>query len=77
MKPTKATIVRTIVLLIALTNQLLVSIGKNPFPFADETISEFLSLAFAIGAAVVSWWKNNSFTKAAITADDYMKKLKK
>ena len=29
-----------------------------------------------VAAALVSWWKNNSFTPEAIEADDYFYKLK-
>ena len=28
-------------------------------------------------AALVAWWKNNSFTPEAIEADDFMARLKK
>lgn len=71
------TIIRTIVLALTLINQALVYSGKNPLPFADTEIYEFLSLAATIGAAIWTWWKNNSFTKAAIRADSYMHELKK
>ena len=35
-----------------------------------------LSQAAAILAAVWSWWKNNSFTKEAIKADEYLEDLR-
>ena len=38
MKVTKETIIRTIILLIALVNQVLTSFGKNPLPFSDDQI---------------------------------------
>lgn len=70
------TIVRLIVLLIALINQLLVAIGKSPLPFENETVTEFVSVLITVLAAVWAWWKNNSFTKAAIEADEIMKQKK-
>lgn len=63
------TIARTIVLALALINQILVACGVNTIPLADETVTEFITLAITIGSAIVAWWKNNSFTKAAIEAD--------
>ncbi len=76
MKITKETIIRTIILAIALTNQILTSTGKNPLPFAEETIYEFITLGATICAAACAWWKNNSFTKEALTADEYLKELR-
>lgn len=70
------TIVRLIVLLIALINQLLVAIGKSPLPFENETVTEFVSVLITVLAAAWAWWKNNSFTKAAIEADEIMKQKK-
>ena len=34
------------------------------------------AVPLAVAAALVSWWKNNSFTPEAIEADDYFYKLK-
>ena len=70
------TIIRTIVLALTMINQVLVFSGKNPLPFADTEVYEFLSLAASICAGLWNWWKNNSFTSAAIKADRYMTKLK-
>lgn len=76
MKISKETIIRTIILLAALVNQVLTAMGKNPLPFSDEMIYEAVTLAATIGASAWSWWKNNSFTSAAIVADKYMHSLK-
>lgn len=70
------TIVRLIVLLIALINQLLVAVGKSPLPFENETVNEFVSALVTVLAAAWAWWKNNSFTKEAIEADEIMKQKK-
>lgn len=77
MKVSKETIIRTIVLVVALVNQILTSLGKNPLPFSDDLIYEFATLAVTIGASAWAWWKNNSFTQEAITADHYKDSLKK
>lgn len=70
------TIVRTIVLIVALINTVLTGIGKNPLPFSDEQVYNIVSNAATVIASLWAWWKNNSFTKNAIAADEYMKELK-
>lgn len=72
----KETIIRTIVLIVALINQGLIVAGKNPLPFADEQITELLSYLFTIAASLWAWWKNNSFTQHAIKADEVLARLK-
>ena len=76
MKITASTVARTVVLAIALANQILTASGINPLPFAEETVYELLTALFTLGAAAVAWWKNNSFSKEAIKADEYMNELK-
>ena len=76
MKISASTVARTVVLAIALVNQILTAVGLNPLPFAEETVYELLTAVFTLGAAAVAWWKNNSFTDEAIAADAYMNKLK-
>lgn len=70
------TIIRTVVLALALVNQILTVMGCSPLPLADEEVSELLSLVFTTAASLWAWWKNNSFTTAAIQADAYMTALK-
>lgn len=76
MKIKTDTIIRTVVLLVALVNQILESTGHSVLPITDDQVSEFLTLAFTIGASIWAWWKNNSFTKSAIEADEILKQLK-
>lgn len=71
----KDTIIRTIVLIVALINQALTLAGKNPLPFENEEVTEFLSYIFTVGASLWAWWKNNSFTKNAIQADEVLAQL--
>lgn len=73
---TKDTIIRTVVLAVALINQMLTVFGKNPLPFSDEAIYEALSLTATVGASLWAWWKNNSFTSHAAEADRYLAALR-
>ena len=72
----KDTIIRTIVLVLALVNQILTSTGHSVIPISDEQVTEIISLVFTIGASLWTWWKNNSFTKNAIEADNVLNELK-
>ena len=68
------TIVRTVALLFALVNQVLTMAGKAPLPFTNEEIAEGFSMVLTVGASLWAWWKNNSFTQAAIEADEQLHK---
>lgn len=70
------TIIRTVVLVLALANQILTATGHSVIPISDEQVSEIITLAVTIGASVWAWWKNNSFTKEAIYADETMREMK-
>lgn len=72
----KTTIIRTVLLLVALINLILNAAGKNTLPFTNEEISEAIATIFTVLTALSAWWKNNSFTKEAIVADEYMESLK-
>lgn len=71
-----STIARTGVLIFALLNQVLTILGYNPLPWSDEQAYEGFTLLLTVGAALWTWWKNNSFTAEAIEADNILKKLK-
>lgn len=73
---TTGTIIRTLLLLLALGNQILCILGLSPIPIDDETIIEFVTTGAVIITSVMAFWKNNSFTKEAIAADVQMRKLK-
>lgn len=73
MKVSKETIVRTVVLFVALLNTVLNACGKNPLPFSDDEVYAGVSAVVATVAAVWAWWKNNSFTAAAVKADEVLK----
>lgn len=65
---------RTVALIFALINQVLVISGYNPLPFTDEEFGQAMSMVLTIGASLWAWWKNNSFTQAAIAADEQIRK---
>ena len=73
----KGTIVRTVVLAVALVNQGLTISGRNPLPFTNEEVGQGVSMVLTVGASLWAWWKNNSFTQAAITADEHLRDLRK
>lgn len=76
MKISKGTIIRTVCLILAIINNALALWGKSPLPIDNEMVTEVISFAFTVAASLVAWWKNNSFTTAAIEADEYMKERK-
>lgn len=73
----KDTIIRSIVLIIALFNQGLAIFGKEAFPVTEDMVYQGVSLGATISSSVWAWWKNNSFTKNAIEADKILARLKK
>ena len=76
MKVKSETIIRTIVLILALVNQVLAIYGKDKIPITEDEVYQLITLAATIGSALWAWWKNNSFTQPAIKADEYMEKLR-
>jgi len=71
-----STIVRTIVLVIAVLNQVLTMAGKNPLPFSEDELYLGLTNVFTVAATIWGWWKNSSITPAAIQADEIMSAIK-
>lgn len=69
----KGTLTRTVLLWLAIINQILTALNINPLPLDDATVSTLITTVFALWA----WWKNNSFTKHAKMADQYLKEAKK
>ena len=73
---TPGTIVRTILLAVALVNQILTFLGKPLIYIDNAQLSELVALVFSIVTTVVAWWKNNSFTEAARAGDAVMHGIK-
>lgn len=70
-----ATMTRTAVLILALANQILSATGHSPIPVDDAQLEQLISTGMTVGAAIWVWWENNSFTKEAIAADNYLESL--
>ena len=77
MKIKTETIIRTIVLILALVNQVLAIMGKGQIPITEDEVYQLVTLLITIGSALWAWWKNNSFTLPALKADEYLEKLRK
>ena len=75
-KISAGTIARTIILLLALINQCLSMAGVSPLPIEDEQGETIITTAWTVIAALIAWWKNNSFTQAALEGDKLMHTLK-
>ena len=70
------TITRTAVLLLALTNQILSACGKPVLPIESATVEQLVTAGITTVTALIAWWKNNSFTAAALEADKTFDRLK-
>ena len=70
------TIARTAVLLLALTNQILSACGKPILPIESATVEQLVTAGITTVAALIAWWKNNSFTQAALAADEVYEQKK-
>lgn len=75
-KISAGTLTRTAVLGLALANQLLSAAGKPLLPIESAQLEQMISTGFTVGATLAAWWKNNSFTAAAIEGDKRMNSLK-
>ena len=77
MKIKTETIIRTIVLILALANQVLAIYGKDKIPITEDEVYQLVTLIVTVVTSLWAWWKNNSFTQPAIKADEYMEMLRK
>ena len=76
MKIDKSTIIRLILLIVALINVYLEMTGRGILPIDEELVSELVSFGFLVVTSVVGYWKNNSYTQNAIKADEFLKRLR-
>ena len=77
MKITSGTLARTIILALALINQILSMCGIAVLPIEDAQVETIVTTLWTVIAAVVAWWKNNSFTAPAIEADKALREAGK
>lgn len=76
LKISAGTVARTACLLLALTNQVLSACGKPVLPIESQTVEQLVTAGITTVAALVAWWKNNSFTTAALEADKTYENVK-
>lgn len=70
------TIARTACLLLALANQVLSALGKPVLPIESATVEQLVTAGITTVTALIAWWKNNSFTTAALEANKTFDRLK-
>lgn len=75
-KITKGTIIRTIAFAVVLLNMVLKALGKPLIEYDEGTVMYWLEYIIEIAVIIVTFWKNNSFSPAAIKADEFLKELK-
>lgn len=63
---------RLILMVISLVNMALAAAGKAPIPADYNEIYTIVSIVFSVLVGISAYWKNNSFTEAAQTADKYL-----
>lgn len=76
MTRSKATVVRTIMLVLTIINDILIFRGKSPINIDESTVYQIVSILATILVPIWTWWKNNSITRHAKKADEYLDKLK-
>lgn len=76
MNITAGTIARTIILALALINQVLSVTGHPVLPIEDAQVETLVTTGWTVIAAMIAWWKNNSFTSAAKAGDEVMRQEK-
>lgn len=76
MKISKSTITRTICVIIVLINVILEKMGVDLIDTNESEVAMFVETFVELAVIVVGFWKNNSFSPAAIRADELMKELR-
>lgn len=76
MKVSKSTIIRTIVLALVLINMILKAFGVDPLGISESQVASAVELIIEVGSIVAAWWYNNSYSKNALKAQEYLEKLR-
>ena len=76
MKISKSTIVRTILVLLVIINFILERMGLDIIPTDEHFILMLVETLIEVAIVLVGFWKNNSFSKKAIKADEFLKQLR-
>ena len=51
-------------------------LGKPVLPIESATVEQLVTAGITTITALIAWWKNNSFTAAALEADKTFDRLK-
>ena len=73
---TPGTVARTLILALALINQILTASGHSIIAVSDDDINTLITTGFTVVSALLAWWKNNSFTRPALKADVVLREEK-
>lgn len=76
MNNTVKKIIRVALLILALLNIVLASVGLSPIDLDNATLTNFINDGFAIVMALWSCWKNCSVTKPHLQADEIAHAIK-
>lgn len=68
--------VSVLLFLISMVNYVLTYFGQPIIQIADEKLELFVNAALAVVFGLYPLWKNNSFTKVAQLADDFMNAMR-
>lgn len=69
----KNSLIRTIVLALALLNQILVAAGKSPIPIEDGTVELLISTGFTVVVSIWTWWKNNYISSKGLKQKEVLR----
>lgn len=73
----KSTVVRTILLIVAIINKFLTTKGMGFNLIVSEEAADLTADVFLSVISLIAFWYNNSFTEEARLADKYLASLKK
>lgn len=76
MNISKGTVIRAAFLLLGLVNLVLVNTGHSVLPISEAWLEEVITDTWVVVASAIAYWKNNSFTKAALEGDAIMRSIK-
>ena len=68
---------RKAVLALALTNQVISACVKPLLPIQSDQLEHLVTAGITTVTSLIAWWKNNSFTAAALEADKAYDRIKK
>lgn len=76
LKVTKGTVVRTVMMIVVLVNLVLKALGHDIIRVDESSLAGFIECGVNAVTLVLCFWKNNSFSEKAKTADIYLEKLR-